>query len=235
MRLDVRIRKGAEKINTTQFELLGESPAMKDFYINSEGLTLLPFDTEELVLSISSQAFADGEVALAIPPLPFFKEFARVVRYEHRIERRGKERRAPSTPDLFVTLAYVNKADLEEQFVADRLPIFFGLSPVTEAAAETQKPAVIETAAEPVAHVAVTFDAFLRERVRVQRDGRLTSRQIWAVWAARWSADPDDDLIAGIRFADVSRRFRGVFGATAATNPTRIDGILQRYWPGYRI
>ena len=79
------------------------------------------------------------------------------------------------------------------------------------------------------------FDAFLRDSVRVQRGGRLTSRQIWAAWAARWNTSPDERVIADVRFADVSRRVRGVFGISAAPSPTRIDGRLQRYWSGYVI
>ena len=79
------------------------------------------------------------------------------------------------------------------------------------------------------------FDAFLRESVRVKKGGRLTSRQIWAVWAARWGADPEDRVIAGVRFADVAGRLRALFGTAAAKDPTRIDGRLQRYWSGYAI
>ena len=61
------------------------------------------------------------------------------------------------------------------------------------------------------------------------------SRQIWAVWAALWGAERDDKVIGGVRLTDVSRRFRAVFGVTAVKNPTRIDGIHQRYWDGYTI
>ena len=47
MRLDVTIRKVAEKINTSRFEPAGESPPMKDFYANTELVNSLPFDTVE--------------------------------------------------------------------------------------------------------------------------------------------------------------------------------------------
>ena len=239
MRLDVRIRKVEEKINTTQFELLGESPPMKDFY--TEVVSSLPSDTGDLVLSIpnSTKPFADGEVALTFPPVPFFKEFSRVVRYEHRIERRGKEQRAPNTPDTPVNLAYVNKADLDDEFVAEKRPIYFGLSPVTKNGAEGEEQApgddidVGEKTDRTAAFAA--FEAFLRDSVRVRRGSRLTSRQIWRVWAARWGADPADDPIAGVAFTDVSRRFRTTFGATTAKDSSRIDGIHQRYWPGFEI
>ena len=238
MRLDVRIRKGEEKINTTQFELLGESPPMKDFYVNTEKVTLLPFDTGEMVLSISSEPFAAGEVALEFPPVPFFKAFRHVVRYEHRIERRGKDRRAPNTPDLGVTLAYVNKVDLEDEFVADQEPIFFGLSPGTEAVSGAQQAAAEDIGgAEEIDRAAAcaALDDFLRETVRVRRGSRLTSRRIWPVWAERWDADPADEVIAGVRFADVARQFRAVFGVTMVETSTRIDGKHQRYWDGYTI
>ena len=239
MRVDVRIRKLGKKKNTFEFKLLGESPPMENFYPNLELVSSLPFDTEEIVLNISSEPFADGEVALAFPPVPFFKEFTDVVRYEHRTERRGKDRRAPNTPDLGVTLAYVNKVDLEDEFVADQQPIFFGLSPVADADSEDQKRAAAEDvgAGDEIDRAAAfaTFDDFLRDSVRVKRGSRLTSRQIWDVWAARWGANPNDRVIAGVRFTDVARRFHAVFGATTATNPTRIDGRLQRYWPGYTV
>ena len=139
MRLDVRVRKVEEKINTTQFELLGESPPMKDFYVNTELVSSLPFNTGEMVLSISSEPFADGEVALAFPPVPFFKAFRHVVRYEYRTERRGKDRRAPNTPDTPVTLAYVNKVDLDDGFIAEQHPIYFGVSPANKVVSGDQK------------------------------------------------------------------------------------------------
>ena len=241
MRLDVRIRKVAEKINTSRFEPAGVSPPMKDFYANTELVTSLPFDTRDMVLSISTTPFADGEVALAFPPLPFFKEFKDVVRYQHTAERKGKGRRkdrpAPNTPDTPVTLAYVNKSALEDKFVADQEPIFFGLSPVTEVVSGDQKQAAVEDVDEEIggADALAVFDAFLRDTIRVKRGNRLTSRQIWAVWAARCGAEHDDEVVAGIAFTDVSRRFRAVFGATTAPTPARIDGIHQRYWRGFEI
>ena len=64
---------------------------------------------------------------------------------------------------------------------------------------------------------------------------RLTSRQIMAVWAARWGADPEDEVIAGLRLIDIARRFHAVFGVAAVKKPTRIDGFSQRYWDGYTV
>lgn len=239
MRLDVRIRKVEKKINTTQFELLGESPPMESFYVNTETVTSLPFDTGEMVLTISSEPFADGEVALAFPPVPFFKAFRRVVRYEYRIERRGKERRVSNTPDTPVNLAYVNKEVLEDEFIAEQKPIYFGISAVTKAVIEDEKQAAAGDVADDDeidrADAIAAFDAFLRESVRFQRGRKLTSRQILAVWRVRWDADPDDEVIRGIQLADVARRFRVVFGVTMLKDPTRIDGMSQRYWNGFTI
>ena len=243
MRLDVRIRKIEEKISTTKFEPLGASPPMKDFYPNTKLVNSLPFDTEDMVLSISTKPFAAGEVALAFPPVPFFKEFTDVVRYQHTAERKGKGRRkdrpAPNTPDTPVTLAYVNKADLDDEFVAEKRPIYFGLSPVTKNDAEgkEQAPGDDIDVGEKTDRTAAlaAFDAFLRDTVRVRRGSRLTSRQIWSVWAARCGAEHDDAVVAGVAFTDVSRRFRTTFGATTAPTPARIDGIHQRYWRGFEI
>ena len=69
----------------------------------------------------------------------------------------------------------------------------------------------------------------------MKRGSRLTSRQIWVVWAARWGANPDDEVIGGLKLIDVSRRFRAVYGVTMVETSTRIDGIHQRYWDGYTI
>ena len=220
MRRDVRIRKIEGKMNTTQFKLLGQSPPTDNFYVNKEVVSSPPFDTNELLLSISDNPFAEGEVALAFPPLPFFREFRYVVRYEHRIERRGKERRAPSTPDLGVVQVYMHKAGLEQSFISERKPIYFGLSAVHEL--------------DPGDAIAA-FDGFLRGSIGVKDGSRLTSRRIWAVWAARWGADSGEDVIAGVRFADVARRFHTIYGVIMVKKPTRIDGKSQRYWEGFTI
>ena len=239
MRLDVRIRKVDQTKNTTKFELLGESPPMKDFYPNTEVVSSLPSDTGDLVLSISTTPFTDGEVALAFPPLPFFKEFKDVVRYQHTAERKGKGRRkdrpVPNTPALPVNLAYVNKSDLEDKFVADQEPIFFGLSPVTEVVSGDQKQAAVEGVDEEIggADALAVFDAFLRDTIRVKRGNRLTSRQIWAVWAARCGADPDDDPIAGGRlqrcFETVQSGLRRYHGTDSGAHRRHSPKILARF------
>ena len=239
MRLTVRMKPVEEKVNTTLYKSVGDSPPMKDFYLNTEVASALPFDTKEIILTISDEPFAEGEVALVFPPVPFYKAFRSAVRYEHRAERRGRERRAANTPELPVSLAYVNRAVLDEEFIAERRPIHFGVSAPSEVAAEDEKQAVaadIDVGDESSGVEAIAaFDSFLRESVKIQKEGRLTSRQIWAVWAAQRNVDPDERVIAGVRYADVARRFRALFGAAAAKNPTRIDGRLQRYWSGYAI
>ena len=239
MRRRARIRRVEEKVNTTHYQFLGESPPMKSFFPNTEIVSSLPFDTEELVLTISDESLAGGEVSIAFPPVPFYRELKSTVRYEHRVERRGKDRRAANTPELPVTLVYVNKSALDDDFIAAQKPIHFGLSPVTESVEDDEVQAGTEDIAidgeSARADALAVFDDFIKESVRECKGGRLTSRQIWGVWAARWDTSPADRMIAGVRYTDVSRRIRATVGAAAAKNPTRIDGSLQRYWPNYTI
>ena len=234
MLLTVRMRKGEETKNTLKFEPDGEFRPMDNFYVNSEALSLLPLNEGKMVLSISTSPFADGEVEITGPPVPFYRELGRVVRYQHTIERRGKERPAPNTPALPVTLAYVNKSVLDYAIIVEQKPLYFGLSAVNEVVVEDEN----QTAADDEiarADASAAFDDFLRESVRVQKGERLTSRQIWALWATRWNAEPDERVIARVRYDDVSRRFRATFGAVAEPVPTRIDGRSQRYWRGFTI
>ena len=105
MRIRVRMRAMEKKVNTTQFDLHGDSPPMKNFYLNTKLVCSLPFGTEESILFLSDEPFADGDVFIAFPPVPFYKELKTTVRYEHRVETRGKDRRAANTPELPVTLS----------------------------------------------------------------------------------------------------------------------------------
>lgn len=238
MRLDVVMMQVEKTINTTKFEPAdGEFRPMDNFYVNSEALSLLPLNEGKMVLSISTAPFADGEVEITVPPVPFYRELGRVVRYQHTIERRGKERPAPNTPSLPVTLAYVNKSVLDYALIAEQKSLYFGISAVNESVIEDEEQAVDIAVDDEIARtdVVAAFEDFLREAVRVKRGERLTSRQIWAVWATRRGADPDDKTVDGVEFTDVARRFRVVFGAVTEPNPTRIDGRLQRYWSGFTI
>lgn len=246
MRIDARLKINRDDVNvrTTRCEPLDESPPAKDFRINTELLSSPPLNAEDvLVLSLASEPYADGEVAVKLPPIPFFEEFTQVVRYQHTGERHPRSRRKPrparNTPELGITLCYLKKEILGREFVSAQGPLYLGLSPATKAVTEGRMQPLIEdvVAADEAVRAAAlaALDDLIRARVRPQRGARLTSRQIWDVWAAQWGANPTDDIIAGITLPDISRRFRAVFEATTATNPTRIDGRLQRYWDGYTI
>ena len=239
MRLSVVIRRVEEKARTTRFELVGESPPMTGFYVNRERLAALTFDTGEMVLTISSKPFGDGEAMIAFPPVPFFKEHKDVVRYQHTTESKGKARFAPSTFDLPVTQAYVDKDVLKDDMLNNQTPIYFGVSAVNEVVIEDEKQDVTSDIAvedEIFDGVAIAaFDDFLRESIQVKRGGRLTSRQIWAVWAARWNAESDAKTVAGVQFREVSTRFYDVFKVRAEPTPTRIEGRSQRYWSHFTI
>ena len=238
MRLIIRMKVVEEKINTTKLEPCDEPAPLDSFFVNTERLNSLPSE-EERELVLADEPFAEGEVSIAFPPIPFYKLLKTTVRFEHRVSTGGKDRRATNTPALPVTLSYVKKSHLPDDFIAARKSLYSGLRAVTKAVAEEQERALVgdtESADEVAGADAVAaFDAFLKASVRVQRGGRITSRQIWEVWAARWGADSKERVIAGVRFIDVSRRFRATFGATAAKDPTRIDGELQRYFSGYAI
>ena len=238
MRLIIKMKVVEEKVNTTKLEPIEEPAPLDSFYVNTQILNSLPSE-EERELVLADEPFAEGEVALAFPPVPFYKLLKNYVRFEHRVSKDGKERRATSSPELPVTLSYVRKSDLPDDFIAARKSLYSGLRAVTKAVAEEQEPATVDdtdVAAEVAGADAIAaFDAFLKASVRVQRGGRLTTIQIWEVWAARWGADSKERVIAGVRFIDVSGRVRKVFEATAAQTPTRIDGKSQRYWQGYKI
>ena len=133
MKIIALITKVGDKVNTTEYKLLGNSPPMTHFYPNKDLVAGLPFDTEVMLLTISDRPFAHGEVAFAFPPLPFSKVLKLLVRYQHHVERRGKKRRARNTLDLPLTLSYVKRSDLDEDFVAAKRPIYFGLSPSGDA------------------------------------------------------------------------------------------------------
>lgn len=242
MRRDMRIWKVRDAKNTTRFEPDGKGYPMSTFYPNTEALSVLPFDTDELILSMSDAPFAAGEVGLAFPPIPFYEIRGRSVLYQHTAGRtatsKRKPRPAPNTPELPVTQQYVIRSFLEDDFVARKKPLYLAISAVTETVIEDEKQptsgsiAVVE--AIDRADALATLDEFLRDYVRVKRGSRLTSRQIWAMWAKYHKADSAEEIIHGIRLTDVARRFRAVFGVKTVKG-TRIDGQSQRYWEGYII
>ena len=232
----IRMRQVEQKSHTTKCEPCDTPAPMDSFYPDTGVLTSLPFDTEEFMLSISDKPFVAGEVDLLLPPLPFVRSTKNKTRFEIQNARGHRLRSSPEYP---VTQAFINNDALDVAIIDAQRPIYFGISAVTEADAEAEEQAAVADIdvgnESDGADAIAAFDAFLRESVRVQRGGRLTSRQIWAVWAARWGAEPEDKAITGVQFADVARRLRTIFGATAAKDPTRIDGRLQRYWSGYAI
>ena len=235
MRLSVRLKKVEEKVNTTKFEPIDEAPPLDNYYIDTTAVYSMPFDTEELELFLSDEPLPEGEVAIAFPPLPFIRSTKNKSRFEIQNDR---GRRLRSSLEYPVTQAFVYNDSLGAETITAERPLYSGISPVPEAVAEEEQAAVEDTTVTDEitgADATAAFDAFLRASVRVQRGGRITTRQIWGVWAARWGADSTERVIAGVRFIDVSRRFRAVFGVTAATAPTRIDGSLQRYWSDYAI
>ena len=236
MRLSVRLKKVEEKVNTTKFEPIDEAPPLDNYYIDTTAVYLMPFDTEEHMLFLSDEPFKEGEVAVAFPPLQFIRSTKNKTRFEIQNDRGRRLRTSLENP---VTQAFVYNEALGADFIRDARPLYSGISPVTEAAVKEEEQAAVEdtTVTDEVtgADATAAFDAFLRASVRVQQGGRITTRQIWDVWAARWGADSTERVIAGVRFIDVSRRFRAVFEVTAATAPTRIDGSLQRYWSDYAI
>ena len=236
MRLSVRLKKVEEKVNTTKFEPIDEAPPLKNYYIDTETVSLMPFDTEELDLFLSRDPFNEGEVAIAFPPLPFIRSTTNLTRFEILNDRGSRLRTSLEYP---VTLVFVYNDSLGAETITDERPLYSGISPVIKTAVKEEEQVTADTsdvAEDPRGQDALAvFDAFLRDSVRVRRGSRLTSRQIWRVWAARWGADPDDEVVAGVAFTDVSRRFRTTFGATTAPNPARIDGSHQRYWSGFAI
>lgn len=244
MRMDIGIVRVAEKTRTTEFQLVGESPPMDNFFVNTERLSSLPFDTDKLVLSISDQPFAAGEVGLALPAIPFFKVHKNgVVQYRHPAERKGRGRRkprpAPSTPDLPATLSYVKKSALEDEFVAARKPVYFGISPIIGDAIEDEPRATdgdIAAADETVrAALLEALDDFLRARFRPQRGARLTSQDVQDSFIDQEGANLSEDALNSLQLIDISRRVRAIFGITMVANPTRIKGRHQRYWDGYTV
>ena len=78
------------------------------------------------------------------------------------------------------------------------------------------------------------FDAFLEEAIVRRTGGGLTTAHIRTVWTARYGADPEGDIIAGIRKHGVAKRFRKRFSAPPGTRG-RAGRKVERYWDGYTI
>ena len=239
MLLSVRLKKVGETPNTTRYEPLDEVPPLDGYNIDSEFLNSVSFGTfgtEKLRLHLSDEPLPEGTVAIAFPPLPFIRSTKNLTRFEIQNSR---GRRLRSSLEYPVTQAFVYNNALGAETITAERPLYCGISPIIEAVVKEKEQVTADTSdvadETPGPDALAAFDAFLRDSVRVRRGSRLTSRQIWSVWAARWGAGPDDDPIAGVAFTDVSRQFRATFGATTAPNPARIAGIHQRYWAGFEI
>ena len=241
MRIDVRIKKVGYKKRTTEYEILGKLHGKSPhFFVNTEKVSSLPFDTTEMILSMASQPFADGEVAAAFPPVPFSHASDDVVRYRHMIERKGrrKPRQAPNTPELGVTLVYIKRSNLDDDFVAGQGSIYFGLSPAPEAVSSdrTQAAADVGAVDEGVrAAILEAIDVFVMRRFRPQRGAWVTSRDIRDEFIEEEGHNFSEDELNNLRPIDITRRVRAIFGVTMVATPTRIKGRHQRYWDGYTI
>ncbi|MCY4654113.1 MAG: hypothetical protein OXC95_13230 [Dehalococcoidia bacterium] len=244
MRRTMRMKQIATTKNTTAYRSLDEPTPMDDFNVNTKRMEAEGMgNANPIVVTISTEPLAAADFVLTPPPVPYHRLTSNFVRYQHRDLRDGRDRPVPNTIELPVTLAYANRTELPEEFIAERKPIYFGISkamgatrPDYEVADET---ADLEVAAETSEHAAAEgiagFDAFLTESVREEEGGRLTTRRVWRVWAEKWGADPDEQVIAGVRFDDVAGRVSEILGVTTAKDPTRVDGTSQRYWPGHAI
>ena len=183
MLLRVRMKKVEDKLNTTKFEPCDEPAPLKDHYINTEFLTSLPFGTEELILHLSDEPLPEGEVAIAFPSLPFTRSTKNLTRFEIQNDR---GRRLRSSLEYPVTQAFLYNDIVGTETITAERPLYSGISPVPEAVAEEEQAAVEDTTVTDEvtgADATAAFDAFLRASVRVQRGGRITTRQIWSVWA----------------------------------------------------
>ena len=239
MLIRVRMKRVEMKTRTTRCEPCDTDmlAPLDNFYPDTELLDSLPFNTDEFILSIADRPFAEREVAIAFPPLPFVRMTKNKCRFEILNDRGRRLRTSSEYP---ITQAFMNNELMDARIMVERRPIYFGISEVPQAVTEDEGQATaddLDAGKEESggADAIAAFDDFLRETVRVAKGGRITSRQIWAVWAARCGANPDDEVGGGVRFTDVARRFRSVFRATAVKTPTRIDGRLQRYWLDYTI
>lgn len=136
MRLDVRMRKVEKKPYTTKC-VPCETPApLAEFFPDTKVLTSLISDANEFRLFISDKPFAPGEVDLALPPLPFIRSTKNLIRFEFLNSRGWRLRTSSEYP---VTLALIYNDALDKEFIAERKPIHFGISAITDAAVEDEK------------------------------------------------------------------------------------------------
>ena len=193
---------------------------MQDFYINTvryvDGGTWARKRNYPLV--ISTEPLIDGEVMLALPPVPHDKVMKDLVRYRHTVTRDGQDRMAPNTPQLPVTLAYVNRVDLpDDGFIAERAPIFFGVSGVMDG---PERPADDAEDAD---------DEMTMTPPPLRLTTRLTMRQT-APRSTLFSGRPHERRMAGS-----SRRAGSGGSGPSDAAPIRLNGsspvFALRMWP----
>ena len=136
MRLDVRMRKVELKSYTTKCEPCEIPAPLADIFPDTKVLTSLISDANEFRLFISTRPFAPGEVDLALPPLPFIRSTKNLTRFGF-LNSRGRRLRTSS--EYPITLALIYNDTLGKEFIAERKPIYFGISAVTKAVVENEK------------------------------------------------------------------------------------------------
>ena len=233
----IRMKRGDPKNYTTECTPYDAVEAPLDaFYPDTKVLNSMLFDTAEFMLSICDRPFAEGEVDVAFPPLPFVRSTQNKTRFEIQNERGWRLRTSSEYP---ATQAFIYNVALGAKIIAEERPIYFGMSAITESdVADGKRILVPDTeVADKAIHAAAlaALDDFLRTRIRPQRGAKLTSRQILAVWKAQRGGNLSDDVIDSVQLTDIAPRFRAVFGVIMEKRGTRIDDIQQRYWDGYII
>ena len=233
----IRMKRGADLTYTTKCEPYDAADAPLDaFYPDTEVLNSLPFDTAEYNLWISDEPFAEGQVDVAFPPLPFVKSTKNKTRFEIQ-NKHG--RRLRTSLEYPATQAFIYNAALDAETIDEKRPLYSGISAVTEAVTAVEKPVVVPDteAADELARAAIlaAVDAFIRARFRPLRGAKLTSRDVHDAFIEEEGENFSEDALNSLQLIDISRRVRAIFGVTMEPNPTRIKGRSQKYWDGYTI
>ena len=230
----VKMRKGERMHYTTKCEPCDPEKAFLDaFYLDTEFLNSLTFDTAEFMLWISDRPFAEGEVDVSFPPLPFVKSTKNRTRFEIQNERGRRLRTSTEYP---VTQVFIKNLALDAEIIDEGRQLYFGISAITESDVVDGKGVLVpdtEVVDKAVRAAALAaLDAFLRARIRTQRGARLISQD---VFDEIQKEDLPEDVLKCIQLTDIARRFRAIFGVTMAATPTRIKGKSHRYWDGYTL
>ena len=172
MRITTIMRPTEPKGNTIVYASLDNPPPLRPCYFNSGFLSSSGFGSfADIGVVISTEKLADGDVALALPPLPFSDTTPNTVRYEHRTVRGSKERTALTTPAQPVTRMYVEKWALPDRFIAAKKSVHIGLCAIVSGAKQIKAAAA---ALEEVAKLKALagLDDFLDGAVREEEGGK---------------------------------------------------------------